>query len=96
MKDEWERDNTLEINVRSESKIVEVWLTREEKQDARLREQLKPLYQKYKAQGYLTAVFESGEEELWDAASDLLCYNRRRIAQMEVEQEKQCGMAMGM
>lgn len=86
----------MEINVRSESRIVEIWLTREEKQDAKLREKLKPLYQKYKEQGYLTAVYESGEQNLWDAASDLLCYNRKRIAQLEVEQEKQGGMAMGM
>lgn len=86
----------MEINVRSGSRTVEIWLTREEKQDAKLREKLKPLYQKYKEQGYLTAVYESGEQDLWDAASDLLCYNRKRIAQLEVEQEKQCGMAMGM
>lgn len=86
----------MEINVRSESRTVEIWLTREEKQDAKLREKLKPLYQRYKNEGYLAVVYESGERDLWDAASDLLCYNRKRIAQLEVEQEKQCGMAMGM
>ena len=86
----------MEINVRSESKIVEIWLTREEGQNARLREELKPLYQKYREQGYLTAVYESGDQDLWEAASDLLRYNRRHVAQLEVEQEKQRGMAMGM
>lgn len=86
----------MEINVRSESRIVEVWLTGVEKRDAKLREGLKPLYRKYREQGYLTAVYESGEQDLWDAASDLLCYNRKRIAQLEVERKKQCGMAMGM
>lgn len=86
----------MEINVRSESKIVEIWLTREEGQDAQLREELKPLYQKYREQGYLTAVYESGDQDLWEAASDLLRYNRRHVAQLEVEQEKQRGMAMGM
>ena len=85
----------MEINVRSESRIVEIWLTGEERQDAKLREELKPLYQRYKDQGYLTAVYESGDQDLWKAASDLLCYNRKRIAQLEVEQERQCGMAMG-
>lgn len=82
----------MEINVRSESRIVEIWLTGEERQDAKLREELKPLYQRYKDQGYLTAVYESGDQDLWKAASDLLCYNRKRIAQLEVEQERQCAV----
>lgn len=86
----------MEINVRSESKIVEIWLTREEGQDTQLQEGLNPLYQKYREQGYLTAVYASGDQDLWGATSDLLCYNRRRIALQEVEQEKQWGMAMGM
>lgn len=86
----------MEINVRGERKIVEIWLTREEQQDAALLEKLKPLYQNYKESGYMTVVFESGEQDLWNATSGLLCYNRKRIAQMEVEQETQSGMAMGM
>lgn len=86
----------MEINVRSESRIVEIWLTREEQQDTALPEKLKPLYQSYKELGYTTAVFESGEQDLWDTASGLLCYNRQRIAQMEMERGTQGGMAMGM
>ena len=43
--------------------------------------------------GYLTVVFESGEQGLWDAASDLLRYNRRRIAEMETEHKTQRDMA---
>ena len=50
----------MEINVRDSSKIVEVWLTREEKRDARLQERLKPLYREYKEKKFLVAVFESG------------------------------------
>ena len=86
----------MEINVRDKSKIVEIWLTNAEKRNTELREQLKPLYKEYQAKKYLVAVFESGERDLGDAASDLLCYNRKRIAQLEVEREKQSGMAMGM
>lgn len=86
----------MEINVRDKSKIVEIWLTNAEKRNTELREQLKPLYKEYKARNYLVAVFESGERDLCAAASDLLCYNRKRIAQLEVEREKQSGMAMGM
>ena len=86
----------MEINVRDSSKIVEVWLTRAEKQDAELQEKLKPMYREYKDKNYLVAVFQSGEQDLADVTSDLLCYNRKRIAQLEVEREKQSGMVMGM
>lgn len=79
----------LEINVRDHCKIVEVWLSNSEKWDELLRERLKPLYQKYKAQKYLVAVFESGDRNLADATSDLLCYNRKRLAEMEVQRQRQ-------
>lgn len=86
----------MEIHVRDGSRIVEVWLTRAEKQDAELQEKLKPMYREYKDKNYLVAVFQSGEQDLADVTSDLLCYNRKRIAQLEVEREKQSGMVMGM
>ena len=91
-----ERDTGLEINVRDNSKIVEVWLTREEKQDADLRERLKPLYQEYKARKFLVAVFESGEQDLEELTGCLLGYNRKRVAQLEMEREKGQGMAVTM
>ena len=47
-----ERDTHLEINVRDNSKIVEVWLTREEKQDIKVQERLKPLYQEFRAKKF--------------------------------------------
>lgn len=73
----------MEINVRHDNKIVEVWLTNEEKKDSNLREALNPLYRKYKAEKYLVAVFQSGERDLTDATSDLVCYNRKRLAQLQ-------------
>lgn len=78
----------MEINVRDDSKIVEVWLTKEEKRSQTLLESLKLLYQKYKAQNYMVAVFQSGEHDLPEYTSDLLRYNRRRIAHMELQREK--------
>ena len=86
----------MEINVRDSSKIVEVWLTREEKQNINLRERLKPLYQKYKAKEFLVAVFESGEQNLEELTGSLLRYNRKRVVQLEMERERQQGMAMTM
>ena len=86
----------MEINVRDNSKIVEVWLTREEKRDRNIREQLKPLYQEYKAKKFLVAVFESGEQNLEELTGCLLGYNRKRVVQLEMEREKQQGIAMTM
>ncbi len=73
----------MEICVRSNQKLVEVWLTREERQDTDLREDLKVLYQTYRAKSFLVAVFQSGGQSLADATSDLLCHNRKRQAQLE-------------
>lgn len=85
----------MEINVKDENKLVEVWLTNEEKKDPALRERLKPFYQKYAQQKYLVAVFQSGERELVEATADLLCYNRKRLAEQTVQQEGQQRMGIG-
>ena len=71
------------------------WLTREERDDPAFRESLKPIYQQYKDQNYLVAVFLSGEEDLYQQTRDLLLYNRRRLAEKEVQAEKQAGLVMG-
>ena len=86
----------MELNVRNDSKIVEIWLTKAEKQDAKLQRDLKVLYQGFKESGYLVATFLSGDQDLTDTTSGLICYNRKRIAQMEVEREKKQGLAIGM
>lgn len=86
----------MEINVRDDNKLVEIWLTNEEKGDAALWEQLKPLYRAYKAKNYLVAVFQSGGQNLTDTTSDLLCHNRKRLAEQEVQRERQGMMGMKM
>ena len=78
----------MEMNVRDDKKIVEIWLTNAEKNDPVLRESLKDVYAKYKAKEYLVAVFESGSADLYQYTRDLLIYNRRRSAQRAVQQEK--------
>ncbi len=50
----------LEMNVRDDKKIVEIWLTNAEKNDPVLRESLKDVYAKYKAKKYSGGRFESG------------------------------------
>ena len=85
----------MRLEIREQSKIVELWLTREERDDSAFRESLKPIYQQYKDQKYLVAVFLSGEEDLYQQTRDLLLYNRRRLAEKEVQAEKQAGLVMG-
>lgn len=78
----------LEINVVSESKLVEVWLTRAERDDPAVREQLKPLYAAYRQKKYTVAVYASGERELYPSVLDLLAYNKTRTAELAVRGEK--------
>ena len=78
----------MELNVRDKTGIVEVWMTNAEKNDPVIRENLKPLYAEYKKKKYFVAVFESGEKDLYQGTLDLLAYNKRRCAELEVQREK--------
>ena len=77
----------MRMEVNEDRKTVDLWLTNEEKNDAGFRERLKPLFQRYKEQKYLVAVFLSGREELYQQTRALLLYNRRRLAEREVRTE---------
>lgn len=87
-------DGPLYTYVQKELKIVELWLTKTEKNDIAFQESLKQIYQQYKAQNYLVAVFLSGEADLHQQTRDLLRYNRRRLAEQEVQARKQSHPAM--
>ena len=78
----------MEMNVRDEQQLVEIWLTKAEKKDQKLRAGLKDIYDMYKKKKYLVAVYESGEKDLYENVRDLLVYNKRRSAEREVQREK--------
>ena len=59
-----ECDSILELYVKDDRKLVEIWLTNAEKKDLGLRESLKGIFDKYKRKKYRVEVFESGEKEL--------------------------------
>ena len=84
----------MEISINDERRTVEVWLSNEEKSDSAVRQRLKPLYAEYSEKKYTVAVFMSGSQDLYSLTSDLLCYNRKHIAELEVEQEKDQGMVL--
>lgn len=79
----------MEIRVRDDRHLVEVWLNNAEKKDTSLRDGLKRLYDEYKKKKYLVAVFESGEGDLYQSTLELLSYNKQRCAEIEVNREKQ-------
>lgn len=78
----------MEVNVHEKEKLVEVWLTNAEKNDPAVQEHLKMLYAKYKLFKYTVAVFQSGGRDLYQSTLDLLAYNKKRIAELEVLREK--------
>ena len=79
----------MEINVFDDKKLVEVWLTSAEKNDSALRGSLPPFYREFKDKGYLVAVFESGEGDLFGSTLSLLLHNREALAKRDLEAAQQ-------
>lgn len=69
-------------------KLVQIWLTRQETEDAAVQERLKLMYAQWKKQKYMVAVFRSGKEDLQRSTLDLLAYNKKRCAELAVQREK--------
>ena len=77
----------MEMIVKDERKLVEIWLTNAEKSGPVLRAGLQSVYDTYKKKKYLVAVFESGNCDLYEQTRDLLLYNRQRMAEQEIRRE---------
>lgn len=84
----------LEVNVYKDQKMVAIWLTSVEQEDAALRQKLTQLYDEYKKRKYKVALFHSGTEDLYTNTRELLLYNRKRMVQLEVQREKLSGMPL--
>lgn len=72
----------MKIEVSHQDKLTTVWLARGEKENPAVQVQLARLYADCKAKKYMVAVFQSGTRDLLEQTSGLLCYNRRRMAQL--------------
>ena len=77
----------MELNI-DDTRTVEIWLSRQEKRDPVLWRQLNLLCRAFAEEKYLVAVYQSGDRDLTQSTSDLLCYNRKRVAELEVQREK--------
>lgn len=82
----------MEMNVKDDKQIVEIWLSNAEKNDKQIRDSLQVVFDKYKKKKYMVAVFESGEKDLYQGTLDLLSYNRKLSAQKRVLRDKQRAM----
>lgn len=78
----------LQIDVLDDKKIVAVWLTRAEDANETVRARIDGLCREYKPRKYQVAVYKSGREDLHTSVLDLLAYNKRRIAELQVQREK--------
>ena len=79
----------MEMNVKDDVQIVEIWLSNAEKNDKQIRDSLQVVFDKYKKKKYMVAVFESGDKDLYQGTLDLLAYNRKLSAQKQVQRDKQ-------
>ena len=79
----------MELSINDASRTVEVWLSNEERRDPAVQQHLKPMYTEYAGKKYTVAVFMSGSQDLCSLTSGLLCYNRKRLAELEVAREKE-------
>lgn len=78
----------MQSEILFEKKLVCIWLNRNESADPEVLASLEPIYQKYKSIKYLVVVFRSGSRELIGLTSELLRYNRRLLAEREVEAKR--------
>lgn len=75
----------MEIMVQDERRLVEIWLSRAERDDEVLQRRLKPIYAAYKAKKYLVAVLCSGDKDLLDSTTGLLRYNQKVSAENDLK-----------
>lgn len=80
----------MEMHVDHQKKIVEVWLTTREQQDAALMEGLRAQYRQYGEKKYTVAVFCSGRRALTGLTEKLLLHNRTAAARKDLERDSLC------
>ncbi len=78
----------MEVKVDHDRKLVEFWLTKADQEDVSLGEYLRQQYRVCKEKNYMVAQFRSGTEDLYGLTRELLLYNRKRAAQVEIQKEK--------
>ena len=79
----------IEIIRDDQKRVVQVWLSNLEKNDTQIQNRLQSFYTQWKKEKYLVGVFVSGEGDLYQNTLSLLAFNKRRTAELAVQNEKQ-------
>ena len=66
----------MELSVNKAGKYACIWLTRADKTDALVMNQLQYFIDEFKQKKYRVAIFESGEQELVEKTKELLICNK--------------------
>lgn len=77
----------MQIDIHREQKTVCIWLSRKESSEYKNEKSpiLTPLFEGYRKRAYHIAVFMSGSGDLYDSMLGLLLYNRRKMAEKELD-----------
>lgn len=72
----------MKIEVSHQDKLATVWLAQGERENPEVKARMQALVDDCKTRKYMVAVYQSGSRNLQSQTSGLLCYNRRRSAQL--------------
>lgn len=85
----------MEMNVRKDLGMAELWLTNRDRKDPSVQVELKSLCRELNARKLKPVVFYSGGDNLEELTSSLLCGNRLRKEQRAVAAERKSGKGKG-
>ena len=67
----------MTVQINDQEKMVTIWLTHQDQENADAQETVKQMTAEYKSKKYLVGVFLSGQEDLLEQTSGLLCHNQQ-------------------
>lgn len=69
----------MKVQINDREKMVTIWLTHQDQEDADIQETIQKISKEYKSKKYLVGVFLSGQEDLLEQTSGLLCHNQQSM-----------------
>ncbi|MGN0402456.1 MAG: hypothetical protein ACI4HQ_09400 [Acetatifactor sp.] len=66
----------MELTVNKAGRYACIWLTRADKTDSLVMEQMQHFIDEFKLKKYRVAIFESGEQDLVEKTKELLVHNK--------------------
>ena len=79
----------MTLEVCEKKRIAYYWLSREEKDNVDIQNELKDKYGEWRSKGYKVCTFVSGSGNLVDLTKELLIHNKLIIAKKATEETEQ-------